>query len=219
MLGVPYRRLGMVEVGDQCGVVRWSLLAAADVVDPGGVQPGGECVVAGDQVDPHSEIAGVADSVVPPREPASARSPSGHVDIDEAGGEQASEGFALWRGDMGGVDERVGVEDVTVGSGDVDVTGHHDVSVEGEPLADAFGERVEECQLVLIVPVVDGAAVWDVNRNDAQRLMSGDLAADETCSRSSASPPKSPEDTTSRWETVMAIATPLYGPDPTCVTW
>ena len=98
------------------------------VVDPGGRDVLGQLTVDCDVVDAHPEVAAVADAVVPPGEPAGAGAPHGSVDVDEPDVVEVGEGGPFRRRDVGRPDERVGVEDVTVGRGDVDVAGDDGVA-------------------------------------------------------------------------------------------
>ena len=77
------------------------------------------------------------------------------------------------------------MEDVAVGGGDVDVAGDDEVAVVVIHRRARSARACEEAELEVVVPVVDGPAVGDVDRRDPQRRRAVDLAAHHRGSRSS----------------------------------
>ena len=109
------------EVGDEWGMIGRALGAAFDVVDPSGVEAGCRDRIGGDEVDAHSEISGVTEAVVPPREPSLMLPPFHGVDVDQAGFHQCLPRGSFGRCDVRASGEGVGMEHVAVGRCDVDV--------------------------------------------------------------------------------------------------
>src|SRR5688500_321176 len=97
------------------------LAAAFDMVDPRGDEPFREQRVGSKEVDPHPEVAGVVESVVPPCEATLTRSPSAGVEVDEPDIEHRRQRIAFGLSHMGKTNEGIGVEDVAIGSRHVDV--------------------------------------------------------------------------------------------------
>jgi hypothetical protein len=71
------------------------------------------------------------------------------------------------------------VEDVAVRWCDVDVTGDDEVGVVDEPAAHLLRECVDECELVLVVPVIHRPPVRYVGGDNPQRLGDADDAAQD----------------------------------------
>lgn len=149
-------------------MVRRTLGAAFDVIDPCGLEVGSQLDVRGEDVDAHAEVAHVVHPVVSPREATLVCAPMGCIEIDEAFGEDCCECISFARGYMGEPDERVRVEDVAVIGRDVEVATNHEMSV-GEPQCDALTKRFEEGELELEVPMTYLATVWDVHAGEPDR--------------------------------------------------
>src|SRR3954471_275032 len=120
LLGILLIPLSL-EVGDQRRMVRRSLAASFDVVDPGRRQPLGESNIGCQQVDPHAQVRLVCEAVCPPREATLTGSPTQGVEVDESSRQDIGERRPFGIRDVSETGEGIGVEDVAVRRRNVDV--------------------------------------------------------------------------------------------------
>jgi hypothetical protein len=159
-------------------MIRWAFLAPLLVVDPRRCDGRRECSVGGDDVKSHAKVAGVANPMVPPCEPALMRSPVRRIDVDYTGLQHARPRGPFERRHVRQTDERFGMEDVAVRGRDVDIPGNDHVSLI-HPFGEALSEGVEEGELVVVMPMPDLAAMRHVEAHDLNRYMAVDDAADQ----------------------------------------